>query len=207
MPVSTKFWWWWRAGEILLLIALAAAAVLAYGRVLNSRQKVELLKAAVEQAPERVAQQEKLKAELALYDTSIRGASALAPAEAEMPVILDWIERTSARYGVKTQVPGITEEVKRDDNGKAIPWTGPLKEVRLLVLATGEPVQLLRLLDGLEQMPFLLRVKAWRIKAEAETGGNLALVAPAAPGEEALPLKPLGSLEVTLILSLRNYGN
>lgn len=88
--------------------------------------------------------------------------STVVPSHDELGSVITTIELEGAKHGVTVSVPTIVED--------PAPSKGPIKDIRLRIIADGTPTNLLRFLYNLEHLPHTLYPISWNLNANVAQG-------------------------------------
>ncbi|MEX1997967.1 MAG: hypothetical protein WEA04_04845 [Candidatus Andersenbacteria bacterium] len=195
-----------RGLELLIIVVLIIALFYFRELIHSKRVMVYQLQRQLDEAPQYAAQQVSLRTELEKSAHDIVRIESLLVRREALGDFVSLLEKQARQNRVTLRVPDIKEEMVLSAEGKPVAATGPYRDIRLQVTATGEPNDLLQLLHQLEHLPHAVRLPAWSI-----TTTNTAVLLdlrPQAPvigpdGKEVPVVAPGGLLEATMILTIR----
>lgn len=165
------------------VVVLAGFALLIVGwRFLQQTQaEVRLQQARVDAAPQAQSEYIQLQQSLERYHHDLQRVTALlTPAEA-VGDLVGQLEREAAAHRITMRIPDIKEEVKLDDSGQPVVSTGPFQEVRVTMLAVGEPVNLLSFVHAVEHLPVVLRFAGWELTVSRTAAARAIVPTPVPP--------------------------
>lgn len=149
-----------------------------------------------------------LKDELALRQHDINRILAFVPERQALGDVVGALERVAKQGELIFLVPDVKEEVKLDEAGQPIEPTGPLREVRLHLVASGAPEETLRWLHAVEHQPYLLTVVDWSFATALEQARPGVGVAGPSSGpsgsnnETELEKRRVGTVEADVIVTI-----
>lgn len=192
-----------RALDGALILVGVVLLIIGWRLLQQTQAEVVLQQARVDAAPQAQSEYIQLQQSLKRYEDNVQQVSALLiPAEG-VGAFVSQLERVAAAAGVTTRIPDVREEVKLDDGGNPITSTGPFQEVRLTVLAVGEPAALLRFMHAVEHLPTIVHFPRWRLTASRAAANRLIAPPPAAPAATPDPVIAArrAALEATIIVT------
>ncbi len=158
----------WRAGEATLIFVLMGMVIFLSLRIQDARRQIAERYLILEQDLGGMAHMTELKDELAYRQHDINRILAFVPERQALGDVVGALERAAKQWELTFLVPDVKEEVKLDEKGEPIEPTGPLREVRLHLVASGAPEETLRWLHAVEHQPYLLTVVDWSFATALE---------------------------------------
>lgn len=197
----------WRVGEAVLVVALVVVVIILSSRIQNARRRTSERYVALEQNLGSVAHKTELKEELLQREHDISRIKALVPERQKLGEVVDALERSAEQLGVAVTVPQIREEIKEDEKGNPIVPTGPLREIRLRLVASGAPDKTLRWLHAVEYQPYLSTMVDWRFVTGEIKNTQPGVGMPAPAGESSgssgeAAAQRVGTVEAEIIVTI-----
>ena len=177
-------------------------------RIQDARRQIAERYLVLEQDLGSVVHMTELKDELALRQHDINRILAFVPERQALGDVVGALERVAKQGELAFLVPDVKEEVKLDEKGEPIEPTGPLREVRLHLVASGAPEETLRWLHAVEHQPYLLTVADWSFATALEQARPGVGVAGPAGGpsglnsEKELEERRVGTVEADVIVTI-----
>lgn len=202
---------WRRCLEGFLSLLLIAGLWWVAGQAGQARQRLFEYSARLEQVPEQASARAMLAAELQKRTHDIDRLQAFVVPRHRVGEVVTALEAAGQEQEADVRVVRVVEEPVYGPDGNLITPTGPFVDVRLSVIAFGQPVGLLRFLHAAEHLPYLATVREWRLASADATrlpAGSQAL----SPARElgtpsAAPKQVAYQLELSVVLSIVNdYG-
>lgn len=198
----------WRAGEAALTLILISVVIFLSWRIQDARRQIAERYITLEQNLKGMSRMTELEDELAWRQHDINRILALVPERQALGEVVSAMERAAEQEELAFLVPDVKEEVKFNDKGERIEPTGPLREVRLHLVASGAPEETLRWLHAVEHQPYLLTVVNWSFTTaweQARPGGGVAGPASGPAGlnsEKELEGQRVGTVEADVIVTI-----
>jgi len=105
------------------------------------------------------------------------------------------LEAQAEQNNVTIQVPSVTEESYVDKSGQPIKsHTGPIKDIRITIVAQGAPEHLITYLHHVEYSHYALNIDNWQLITNAHRQHN----------DSGLEIPHLAELQLELLLPLAN---
>ncbi|MFH1353999.1 MAG: hypothetical protein ABIH36_01805 [bacterium] len=194
----------WRAGEVVLVIALVIVIAILSSYIQDARRRTIERYVALEQSLGSVAHNAEMREELSQREHDINRIKAFIPERQKLGEVVDALEHSAGQLGITVTVPQIKEEIKEDEEGNPIVPAGPLREVRLRLVASGAPDKTLRWLHAVEYQPYLLTMVDWRF-ATVKTISMPAGAGMPAPAGESLSKQEaqrMSTVEAEIIVTI-----
>lgn len=198
-----------RIGEALLAIIIIVGIWYFWRFIQTERVNLQQKRQLLEKGPNQQVTQQQLKETLQKHDHDLQRVKALLLPKESIGDFVSVLEQKGKLSQVQLEVPLIAEDQKFDENHQPIPQTGPYVDVRLEVVAAGDPPQLVQLMHRIENLPYIVRVLSWDIHTlKPGEVPTLAVVAPATGpmGGVVTPTstpKTTGQLKATLLLTMQ----
>lgn len=208
-------WWqvsWrrtWLIGglELALLLGLSTVLVWLSWAIQEARRELAERERRAAQIFAHVGEASALAAELEAREAVLRDVALLVPAERDIGSVVALLEREAVKRRVTLRVPQV-EEVKLDqEDGDRLPPAGPLRDVRLQLVVSGEAERVLSFFRQVEHLPYLLRVVQWELvradsPAGGATGGSVPVQGPPLGEQREREAAAQLSVELTLEVNL-----
>jgi len=194
----------WRAGEAVLVVALVVVIAVLGSRIQDARRQTNERYVVLEQSLGSVAHGTWLREELSRREHDINRIKTFVPERQSLGDVVDALERSAERLGVAVTVPQVKEEVKEDEEGNPIVPTGPLRDIRLRLVASGAPDKTLRWLHAVEYQPYLLTMVSWRfVTGEAKNvQPGVGVPAPAGESSGEVAAQRMSTVEAEIIVTI-----
>lgn len=198
----------WRVGEATLVLVLVGVVVFLSLRIQDARRQIAERYLILEQDLGSMVHMTELKDELALRQHDINRILAFVPERQALGDVVGALERVAKQGELIFLVPDVKEEVKLDEKGEPVEPTGPLREVRLHLVASGAPEETLRWLHAVEHQPYLLTVVNWSFATALEQARPGVGVAGPSSGpaglnsEKELEERRVGTIEADVIVTI-----
>ncbi|MEK7557094.1 MAG: hypothetical protein AAB538_03900 [Patescibacteria group bacterium] len=154
-------------------VALAVTA-LAWRYVIDKRAQLSELTHELERLPEALSHQGSLNAEIEKRAFDVERIRSFVVGKEQLAQVVSEIENVGRSMAVAARIPTLEEKQILDENGSVVPPSGPLLDVRLKIVAVGNPKQLLKFLYAIEHMQLLTYFESWRLDASETTARNQA---------------------------------
>ncbi len=156
-----------------------------------------------EQVSVELLQLTRFRSELQKRNFDIGRIGLLVPARDQTLDVVNAIEGEGKKLSLEPRIFDIAEEQVFNQQGVQIEPVGPLREIRMTILVTGHPRNLLLFLRQLEYMPYLTRLAAWNLTngRAASLGGTRSVPTIVEVGKTPVVE---GSLQAEIILSVKN---
>lgn len=187
------------AGLSLAAALAAAATVWAWQELRQQRTRLLQQEEELAHVPESQVRQTATQAEIAKRQFDIDRISAFVVPEQQLGNVVETLEKAGQDRAVRLELPTVEKKDSLDEAGNIVPTAGPIREVRLKLVGTGNPKNLLALVHDIEHMQLLTYFESWRIDASEQAARNQA----AALGAEASPAD-LALLTADLIVAVRS---
>ncbi len=150
---------------ILAVGVLVALLVYAHIQVRLLWKEVALRQALLQDVPARMSHTATLKKELDTALLNMQGIHRAIPTRDGLVGVVSEISTAAVSAGISAQVPVVQEGVA----GEAETPDAPFSDVRIHILASGDPAALASFLYKIEHLPYILRVVSWKIDTTAQT--------------------------------------
>ena len=208
MEESLKKVIWQRLGEAVLLVLLVAGMVWLWGDVRRLRDEVGAARQTFIELPQKVQQQDVLAKELHDRQHDIDRIEAFVVERDQIAEVVNTLESVARTHQVNVRIADIEEEKLVDSQGNTLESSGPISDVRITLVAFGDPAQLTSFLHAVEYMPYLLSIPEWRINGTSVSlpQGTLSQVPSQEPPGSSTPsvAARIGQLDASILLSIRN---
>lgn len=158
----------------ITVLAGVLATVWGYRLVVRQQAAWREARARLDALPEAQARAVALESDIAKRQLDIQRVEAFLISQEQLGGVVSDIEAIGAARGLTVTVPAVEEKQFVDENGNVIERKGPLLEVRLKVVAVGNPKQLLAFLHEIEHAQRLTYLESFRLDAAEATGRNQA---------------------------------
>lgn len=172
--------------EILLVISLAAGIVWLWRGLQELKFSVWKAQEQLNEIPVEEARTAAVENELAKRALDIERVRAFLVTREQIGDVVGEIESIARQYSVNVVVPEIEEVQKFDESGNPVEPSGPVRDVRLNLVATGHPKQLVQFLHAVEHMSRILYLEAWRLDADLAAAARSSSVIPASAGQAVI---------------------
>lgn len=160
------------------MLLLIVVSIYFFSFVQKYRAQIAVKQAIVENEPEASLRQAVLLRELESQQEKLVDLQESVPRSENIGNFIGYLERLSGDHKVVLKIPEIMEEVKRNEQGMPVAWSGPFKEARLKINATGEPLALLNFLGQIERSAYLVTVKEWLVRGAVKASGSALMSVP-----------------------------
>lgn len=161
-------------GVVLLVMIGLGGTIFAWRWLTQARTALREQEASLEQLPQVVARQGAAQAELEKRAFDVQRVKSFLVAKDQIGKLVTEIEAAAREAGVEMAVPAVEEKEQLDEEGRIVPPGGPLFEVRLKIVATGQPAALLKFLHAAEHMQYLVYWESFRLDGSDETSRSQA---------------------------------
>lgn len=182
--------------RLLLVLALLTGAGYGWQFVQGKRNEVIASRLTLERRPALRSHYASQEAELRRRQDEITQIQSLVISRDNVGQVVGEIERTAGSAGATLQIPKVEEKFVQDEKGQPILPAGPLFDVRIKLVANGQPKQLLNLLYAIEHMPYLLYLESWDLTSVRPEGPDT-LEGSAADSEAAF-----GQLNASVVVAV-----
>ncbi len=172
----------WRVVEAVLILALLGVVLGLHSFIQDKRRAAASLRSALEQSLASASRLTELEEKLADRRHDINRILAFVPRRDDLSSVIGRLEKSAADFNVRLTIPDVEEEIKKDEKGNIIKPSGPLREVRMHLVAAGDPENTLRWLHYLEYQPYLVQVADWQFTVRESVKRPLGAGLPAPPG-------------------------
>lgn len=195
----------WRVFEVIIFIILVIAAGQIYFKISDLRFEVLSKQHKLEELPNMIMHFSDLQKELRGREADIGRIGKMVLDRNDVTYFIEFVENAAKNQNVTVSFSDLNEPLSVGDNGKPIEPTGYLRDVRMQVVSSGTPVDLIELLHELEYAPYLTRLEKWEIRMGKERNQYVsALMARTVQGGEENVVKAAGTLEVIVVLHVHN---
>lgn len=164
-----------RVSLVVVVILLATLGMVWGSRyVTQEAARVRGAQARLDAQPEERAKTAALQSEINKRQLDIQRVEAFILTKEALSAAVASIEEAGKSRGFTVTVPAVEEKQNLDEDGDVMETKGPLFEVRLKVVATGAPKQLLSFLHDIEHAQRLTYLESFRLDAAEQTGRNQA---------------------------------
>lgn len=146
-------------------IVVVAALIYAHMQVLVLWKEVALRQALLLDVPARMSHTAFLKKELDAALIKMQKIHTAIPTRDGLVEVVSAISSAALASGISAQVPVV--QAQSADAGEAT--DAPFSDVRIHVVASGDPAALASFLHRVEHLPYILRVVSWKIDTAAQT--------------------------------------
>lgn len=196
----------YRIIEAVVAVALVVALSVLWQDVARRQGTILEAQQRLKNEPARISQTATVKKDLASFRDDIARLEGLVLSREMIGTLVGTLEAEAARTRVLVRVPEISEEVTLNEKRQPILATGPLRDARLTLEASGKPENLLVFLHAVEHVPYLVRVTEWSIQAQAATAApTVNVLIPPDPDGTTVPSTPVdGELTATVLVAIKN---
>ena len=196
----------WRAMEIVLVLVLIGLVMMVSQQIQSVRRTVAAERLTLEASLRGAVRIGTLRAEIARRQHDIERIKVVIPDQNNIGNVVSVLEAEADNNKVSVTVPNIIKVMEVDEANQELPQTGPLQDIKLTVKVVGSPNNVLQFFHAVENAPYLVGVKSFKIGSEQRPvarsrrlgfDSNL-------PGEEEEIEIPKISMSFDLILSSLN---
>lgn len=184
----------------LVAVGVVVATVLAWYAVGVKRAAVLVLEEELVRLPAVTVREGALKAEIEKRALDVQRIRAFIVGKEQLAQVVSEIENIGRDVGITVSIPTVEEKEVLDENGNVVPPSGPLLDVRLKIVAIGNPKRLLSFLHTIEHMQRLTYFESWRLDASEATARNQATALQR--GGEDIPLSERALLTADMIVAV-----
>jgi hypothetical protein len=148
-----------------ILALLVGGVVYAHRVVSGVKQEVDMQHRILDRSPTDVLYAATIRSQFAAHASRLDTIRQYVIKQEQIVEAVSTIENEGVRHRVAVRVPTIQEE----ESEEATTSSDVLKNIRLDVVATGDPIQLMRFLHSIEHAPYLLHVRSWHLNTAATT--------------------------------------
>lgn len=172
--MSSRRTWLTRGLAAVMMIGLCAGTVWAWNWLLQQRASLQAQELSLQKLPEAAARGDAVASELNKRRFDIQRVQSFLVTKDQVGAVVAEIEAAGTAMNVEVNVPAVEEKQQFNAEGQPVAATGPLYEVRLKVVATGKPAQLLAFLHVIEHLQRLVYLESFRLDGSLETAQNQA---------------------------------
>ncbi|MEX0649375.1 MAG: hypothetical protein WD200_00045 [Candidatus Andersenbacteria bacterium] len=136
------------------------------------REQLETKQRETLKRPDDLLHASALKAELAKHDLDIRRIQSYVLTRNTIAEAVEAIEKEGAENNIEVTVSDINEVVELGAGGNVVEPVGPLRKIKLQVIGSGQPSNLLTFLYKIEHAPYLLYLDEWQVASGVRSGGQ-----------------------------------
>lgn len=171
--------------------------------LLEKRAAAAAQEAALQQMPETAARAGAARAELEKRRFDIERVQGFLITKDQIGSVVTEIEQAAQAAGVEASVPAVEEKQEVDAEGNVVVAAGVLYQVRLKVVATGKPANLLTFLHAVEHIHHLVYFESFRLDGSDETARNQARALRRA---QSTPTERVGLLTIDMVVAIIREG-
>lgn len=195
---------WLIKGLVLSVIIIT----MVFLRSMLQTLRVDLYRAnaELELRPQIESQAVALKMDLEKNDDAIKKVQALIPSKDELNVFIEQLSGSAQDLGVNLTVPTVEEKTTLDARGLPVTAQGPLADIHMQLVGSGDADALVQFLHVLETAPFVVTVESFHLEAVSTRTVPGSFMAPQAqPTNQPAPVKvQKGYLEVNVTIAVKN---
>lgn len=191
--------------EVTVFVLVIAGMFWAWSILTNYRESVLGQALVLERRPEEQISFASVQAEINRRQDDFETVRSLIVERNDLGEVIGSIERVAGTSNVLVSLPEVEERQLVDESGTIVPPSGPIQEVRISIVASGDPRDLLDFIYRVENLPYLVWFEGWRLDTEKQVTQNTFVNAPSERFEQVLA-GPQAVLDATLFVNVYYHG-
>ena len=164
------------------------------------REEVALQQKTLQDIPAQIAQTAMLKKDFSALQENMKGIYAQTPTRDQLPELIATISAVAVETGVAAQVPIVKEDAAGASDKEDAESEDAFSDVRIHIVASGNPANLLAFLYRVEHLPYVLYFASWSIDTTRQVAvSTYTAIVPDEAAEEASASRG-SSLEADIVI-------
>lgn len=190
--------------KIAIGCVLLGAILVLYPKVEAARIDVYVAQKKVQQRPLTISKVAAIKLDLEKNTANIKAITALLPVKDQLNTFIAQLSKQAQTSGVALSVPLVEEKIEKDESGQVAPPVGPILNVRIKLIGSGDAAALLQFFHFVETSPYLISVESWQLDTASTKTLPRSGALPGGSPELLQPLTSSGYLEARVIIGVVN---
>ena len=193
-----------RVVKVILFAVIVIGAVQAWRYLDSYRAEVYEKQSQLAKVPEELVRYAAIKAEINKRELDVSRVEAFIVSREQLAEVVGEIEAVGRALSLAVSVPEVAEKQLLDDKGNQIEPSGPLIDVRMKIVASGPPKNLIQFLHSVEHMQRLVYLESWRLDASERAAQNQISISPL--DRQIETQERLGLLTAEIIVAVKREG-
>lgn len=188
--------------EGIVFVLLIVATIWGWQMLSNFREEVLQGASTLEMRPEEQVLFASVQSEISRRGDDVASVESLIVERNQLGDVVGQIEGAAQDAGVLVALPEVEEKAVFNEHGNEVEPSGPIQEVRIAIVATGSPRDLLEFLYQLEHLPYLVTLDDWRLDTQKKVAQNQFVNAPSERFEEGETPQASAVLDVNMAVNV-----